>query len=227
MNNPALGGVGQARGDLQKIVDGIGDGQTAAPFHQRPERLALDKFKGDEMQPLIFPIKEDAGNVLMIEFGGRAGFLVKAEDVFRIGGHFRRQNLQRHYAVELGIAGANDGRHTADADRLDQFEVGQTSAAHISGETIVGAQRLRPVSADHGRRVVGYRIGRIEQRSRRWFRRVTRRTGSVSGRRRQRRRTFLGVSRSLGTSLGHGHGETSTGLRSPCLRSPRSRARPS
>ena len=75
------------------------------------------------MKALVFPAKEDAGDVLVIELGGGPRFLVKAQDVFRIGRHFRRQDFQGHSAVELSIARPNDGCHTADADRLDQLEV--------------------------------------------------------------------------------------------------------
>ena len=75
------------------------------------------------MKALVFPAKEDAGDVLVIELGGGPRFLVKAQDVFRIVRHFRRQDFQGHRAVQLRIARPNDGRHTADADRLDQLEM--------------------------------------------------------------------------------------------------------
>ena len=51
-------------------------------------------------------------------------------------GHVRRQDLEGHEAVELGVAGADDGRHAADADRLDQLEVGQMPAAQAAGRLL-------------------------------------------------------------------------------------------
>ena len=77
------------------------------------------------MQPLVLAAEEDAGDVLVVELGGGAGLLVEAADVLRVGGHLRRQDLQGDEAVELRVAGPEHGRHAADADRLDQLEVGQ------------------------------------------------------------------------------------------------------
>jgi hypothetical protein len=84
------------------------------------------------MKSLVFTAIKNASNVLVIEFGSGPGLLVKAEDTIRVGCHFRRQDFQRHSAVELSIARSDNGRHAADADRLDQFKVGQPAAAQIS-----------------------------------------------------------------------------------------------
>ena len=95
----------------------------------------------------------------MIELGGRARFLVKALDVLGIGRHFRRQDFQGDEAVELRVAGAEHGRHAADADGLEQLKMGQrppTDAAdrrlraRKADETLCG-RRL----GDDRRRVVG------------------------------------------------------------------------
>ncbi len=145
------------------------------------------------MKALIFPAKEDAGDVLVIELGGGPRFLVKAQDVFRIGRHFRRQDFQGYGAVELRIARPNDGRHTTHADWLDQLEMGQAAAPHIIGKTI-----FRAGAAYNRGSIVGIRTGRSKERTRRHFRRITLRAGSES----DRRHTFLGVGWSLGTCLG-------------------------
>ena len=83
------------------------------------------------MQPLILAAEEHAGDVFVIELGGAAGFLVEAADVFGIGRHLRRQNLEGHEAIELRIAGADHRRHAAHADWFDQFKMGQASAAQV------------------------------------------------------------------------------------------------
>src|SRR5262249_58956188 len=66
------------------------------------------------------------------ELGGGAGLLVETADVLGVGGHLRGEDLQRDGAVELAVAGAEDRRHAADADRLDQFEVGEAAAAQAA-----------------------------------------------------------------------------------------------
>ena len=44
----------------------------------RSQVVALDELEGDEVQPLVLAAEEDAGDVLVIELGGGAGFLVEA-----------------------------------------------------------------------------------------------------------------------------------------------------
>ena len=133
MDDAALGGVGQAGGHLEHVVQRLGDRQPAAPLQDGAQVVALDELEGDEVQPLVLAAEEDAGDVLVIEAGGAAGLLVEAADVFRIDGHVRRQDLEGHQAVELGVAGADDGGHAADADRFDQLEMGQAPAAQAAG----------------------------------------------------------------------------------------------
>ena len=82
------------------------------------------------MQPLVLAAEEDAGDVLVVELGGGAGLLVEAADVLGVAGHLRRQDLQGDDAVELRVAGPQHGGHAADADRLDQLEVGESPAAN-------------------------------------------------------------------------------------------------
>ena len=100
----------------------------------------------------------------MIELGGGAGFLVEALDVFGVHGQVRRQDLQGDAAVELGIAGAQHGRHAADADRLEQLEVGQPAAVQvIGGGGIGGRGGAGTVLGDDCRRFVGDRRGFVQE----------------------------------------------------------------
>ncbi len=90
------------------------------------------------MKLLVLAAEEDAGDVLVVELGRAARFLMEAADVFRIGGHVRGQNLQGDDAVELGVAGAQHRRHAAEAHRLEQFEIGQGLAAEHAGQDFLG-----------------------------------------------------------------------------------------
>ena len=85
------------------------------------------------MQALIFAAVEDAGDVFVIELGRGPRFLVKAADVLRIAGHLRRQDLQGDDAIELRIARPQYGGHAADADRLEQLEMGKLASLPIRG----------------------------------------------------------------------------------------------
>src|SRR5262249_12259686 len=122
------GGVCEAGGDLDDVVERLGDGQAAAAFEDGAEVLALDELEGYEVQALVLAAEEDAGDVLVVELGGAAGLLVEAAGAFRVAGHVGREDLQGDEAVELGVAGADDGGHAADADGFEQFEMGEASA---------------------------------------------------------------------------------------------------
>src|SRR5438477_2436637 len=95
----------------------LGNRNAAAPFEERPQVLSLDKFEGDEMEALVLAAEKHAGNVLVVEFGGSSCLLMEAANVFHVRGHFRRQNFERHRAVELGIPRSDDRGHTSDTDR--------------------------------------------------------------------------------------------------------------
>src|SRR5207237_2442729 len=64
--------------------------------------------------------------------------LVEATDVLRVGGHVGRQDLEGDAAVELRVAGADDGRHAANTDGFEQFVMGEVAAAEDAGEGLVG-----------------------------------------------------------------------------------------
>jgi len=96
-------------------------------------RFPLDKLERDEVEFLILAAEEDACDVLVIELGGGPGFLVKAFDVFLILGQVGRQDLQRDKAIQLGVAGTQDGGHAAGAICSKQLEMSQPPAADVAG----------------------------------------------------------------------------------------------
>src|SRR5712692_2864120 len=129
--------MSQARGDLQEVVNRLGYRNTAAPLQQRSQILALDKFKGNEVKPLIFAAKKHPGNVLVVELGSGPRFLVETANAFRIGGHLGWQNLEGDCAVQLRVARPNDRRHATDADGLQELEMCQPPAAEHARQGIL------------------------------------------------------------------------------------------
>ena len=61
----------------------------------------------------------------MVQAGQGAGFAVEALGETGVAGRGGRQDLQRHQAVESGLAGLIDGAHAALADELQDFELGK------------------------------------------------------------------------------------------------------
>ena len=89
-----------------------GSGPRRSEFAQR---FAFDQFGDDVGQAVLFADIVDVKNVGVIEGAGGAGLLLKARAAAGVGGHLRRQNLQRDRAVEARIAGAIHLAHAADA----------------------------------------------------------------------------------------------------------------
>ena len=148
-------------GDLKCDVDGFGGRQGPGGVHPLSNGLALDVFEGDIMEDAIVADAEDARDVLVIELGGGAAFLVESLDDFRVRGLVGGEQLEGDLAVELGVEGAEDRPHPADADGLVEAERVDHLAGARQGHR-GGARgstgRLSPRRAagalEHGRGVV-------------------------------------------------------------------------
>ena len=77
------------------------------------QRPAFDIFHGQEPEILVLSDLVDGGDVGVSQSGSEARFLDEALHTFGIGGHFGRQNFQRHAAAEAGIVGQIDRAHAA------------------------------------------------------------------------------------------------------------------
>ena len=95
MHDAALGRMREPARDLDRDSQGFADRQRPAAFDQVAQGGAFDEFEGDEMQPLIFAAAVHPRDVLVIEFGGRAGLGLKARDVIAIPRQLRGENFQR------------------------------------------------------------------------------------------------------------------------------------
>ena len=69
-----------------------------------------------------------ARDVRMVQRGEHFGFALEARQPLGIGGDGRRQDLDGDVALQLGVAGAIDLAHAANAERRDDF-VGTEAAA--------------------------------------------------------------------------------------------------
>ena len=63
--------VHQCVGDLEGEVDRLADRERPEPLDPLPDRCPFDVLKRDEMIPAVVADREDAGDVLVVEPGGR------------------------------------------------------------------------------------------------------------------------------------------------------------
>ena len=82
------------------------------------------------MEDPVLPDAVDPRDILVIELRGRSPLLVEPRDDFGIGGLIGRQELERDLTVELGVEGAKDRPHPADADRFFDQEPVEHIARH-------------------------------------------------------------------------------------------------
>src|ERR1700730_14543407 len=122
------------------------------------------------MKTLVLTAEENASNIFVVKLGRGPSFLMESQDALRIGRHLRRQNLQRHRAIELRVASANDGGHSARADRLQKLEVSQAPSMQVGLEKIFRTHGLGLSPANDRGCVVGERWVRNKNRRRRAIR---------------------------------------------------------
>ena len=70
--------------------------------------------------PCFHAVVEDVDHVGMAERGGRLRLLAEAGDECRVAAVLGAQHLDRHVAPQLGVVAAEDGRHAALAEQLDE-----------------------------------------------------------------------------------------------------------
>jgi hypothetical protein len=154
MNDASSSGMRQASGDLEHVVNGLGNRQMASAFEERAQVIAFDELEGDEMQTLVFSAIKDPSDILVIEFGSAARLLMEPKDVFLIGGHLGRQDLERDQTIELRIARPQNGGHATHANRFDQLKVSQATTGNTGG-VLDGDRRRDAFAGDDRGRVIG------------------------------------------------------------------------
>src|SRR2546430_11683820 len=114
MDDTPAGSMGQASRHLQDIVQRLADRQPATAFEDGAQVVALDELEGDEVEVLVLAVVEDAGDVLVLELGGGARFLMKPANVLGISRHLWRLRLESDAAIEFEVTSLDDRRHATD-----------------------------------------------------------------------------------------------------------------
>ena len=108
-------------GDLQDETHGIGQRQRAATIDELSNVHPFDVFEDDVVQPAIFTDVIHPRDVVVIESGGRLGFVLEAFERFVVGRLIARENLDGDFALQHRVASAEDGPHAAAAGEFEQL----------------------------------------------------------------------------------------------------------
>ena len=186
VNHPAAVRIGERRSDL--IEDRADDGQRQRP---RPpdhllQRCATHVAHDEEVQPLGVPHRIDRNDVGMVQLSDGDRLVPEAVDHALPQQQARRDQLDRHLAVERDLVGQEHGRHPASAELPPDLELPQRGA---------------PQALDHlgpG----GLRGVRVQRERIRWVDGIARlaagRAGEIGG---QARGAALGAGEQLGSAL--------------------------
>ena len=118
MNDAARVGGIEGVGRLDACVEQVVEGEWSSR-DTLFERVAVEKFHGDEGLTLHFVDFVDGADVGMIQGGGGTRFALKALERGMVAGHRFGKKFQRDGAVELHVDGAIDDTHPAAADLFD------------------------------------------------------------------------------------------------------------
>lgn len=123
MSNPFLVGGCEPRCDLLREVNRLTLRQRAI-VEQLAEFFAFEKFGNDEWRSFVGTDVVDGEDIRVVERGGGAGFLLKAQQAIGITGERGRKHLDRHIAVKSGVACSIDFTHPTRAEFDDDFIMG-------------------------------------------------------------------------------------------------------
>ncbi len=103
-------------------LERLARGKFAGPF-QLPQIQAVHKFHDEIRQPARLAEFINRHDVRMIQFGERAGLAIEAFDKVRTRRCLRRQDFQRHDAVQRRLPRPIDRAHAAFANERKNFEL--------------------------------------------------------------------------------------------------------
>ena len=89
------------------------------------QRLAFEKFHGDEGFAVFFADVVNGADVGMIERGGGLGFALEARESLRICGNSFRQKFERDEAQQADVFGFVDHAHAATAELFEDAVMGE------------------------------------------------------------------------------------------------------
>ena len=116
MKQPLAVRVGEAAGDLRRIIDRDRLGQTSVGGNDLGQRRAVDQLHDDEIRIVLPSDVERVDDVRMRKLRGRFGLLVEAANELFVGGVLLAQHFDRDAAAQQRIGAAVDGRHAAFAE---------------------------------------------------------------------------------------------------------------
>ena len=155
MHDAAGVGGGEGVGERNPYAQELGSGQ-ASRRRQLAERAALDELHGEETPAGVFLDRVDGHDAGMIERRDRARLALEASETLAVRGELFPNELERHVALEPGVARQEDLAHTARAERAQDAVVGEGGSDHrgLLERTSILAQRGIGdlVSSDHIRR---------------------------------------------------------------------------
>jgi len=144
-------------GDLQRVTHRFGKRQRTAAGNEVADVDAFDVLENDVVHAAVFAHVIDARDVLVIEPGGRLGFVLEAAARLFVAGLLVGEHLHGHDPVEHRVHGAKHRTHAAAADERFQLEMPQTlpfqAAPQILGLKILGdlGQQQGRAGGDHRR----------------------------------------------------------------------------
>ena len=124
MDHATLVGRLEPVGDLARDADRFVDRQVP-PSQSLREILAGYQLHRQEACALRAMNTKDGGDVGVAQRSEQLGFALEAGESLRIAGEGIGKDLDRHFAVEVGVRGFPDHTHPAFADLLDQAVVEQ------------------------------------------------------------------------------------------------------
>jgi hypothetical protein len=98
-------------------------GINGAPVDEVLERLAIEKFHGDEGLAILLADVVNRANVGMVQRGGGLGFALESREGLRVAGDVLRQKFQRNEALEARVFGLVNDTHTSAAKLFDDAVV--------------------------------------------------------------------------------------------------------
>ena len=115
--------VGNLRGELRRHGR-----QQRTAAQAGGQRLAVDMLHDDEVQAVVAADVVKHHDVGMVEARGHPRFALKTLAASRFDGPFGRQNLDRHHAIQPGVARTVDFAHATAANHGLDFVHADTSA---------------------------------------------------------------------------------------------------
>ena len=135
MDDAAVVGMFQCRGELTAHVQRLAPGQPALPFEQGVEAGSCDVLHGEPGPAVVDAGIEEADDVGVVEMTDNLDLTLESQHEPRLGGQFGGQHLdggdgraggRRRFRV-----GVVDGRHAAASDFAVEMPRAESCADHV------------------------------------------------------------------------------------------------